>query len=245
MSKAKHSAAAASGATPRRPHVNEGGLPAEIESLRTRVEVRPESLSGTAASLAPDTYDAFGLDNDFRLEDFVRSFRVQIQHVERKGHTVTDPVTGKSIVSDSDRIVFDMIGIEAPLANALRRILLAEVPTMAIERVVLFQNTSIIQDEVLAHRLGLIPICADPRQFQFVRESARDPSERRRSRNPKAQDDKSITISQHPAGQPNELNTLVFVLDVKCTRKLDKNGRPAGDDKADADKVCSHSLPRW
>ncbi len=51
-----------------------------------------------------------------------------------------------------------LVGAEAPLANALRRILLSEVPTMAIERVLLYQNTSILQDEVLAHRLGLIPI---------------------------------------------------------------------------------------
>jgi len=223
-------------ASARRPHVSEGGLPADLEALRTRVNVNPESLSGTNSHLAPDTYDAFGLENDFRLADFRKNFRVQVQHVERKGATAVDPITGKSIVSDSDRIVFDMIGIEAPLANALRRILLAEVPTMAIERVVLFQNTSIIQDEVLAHRLGLIPICVDPRLFQFVRESARDPEQRRRARNPKANDDKSITVTQHPAGQPNELNTLVFVLDVKCTRKTDKNGRPVGDDKADVDK---------
>jgi DNA-directed RNA polymerase I and III subunit RPAC1 len=36
---------------------------------------------------------------------------------------------------------------------------------MAIEKVILYQNTSIIQDEVLAHRLGLIPLKADHRLF--------------------------------------------------------------------------------
>ena len=36
---------------------------------------------------------------------------------------------------------------------------------MAIEKVNLYQNTSIIPDEVLAHRLGLIPINIDPRLF--------------------------------------------------------------------------------
>jgi len=36
---------------------------------------------------------------------------------------------------DDEEIVFDLIGVDAPLANALRRILIAEVPTMAIETV--------------------------------------------------------------------------------------------------------------
>jgi len=60
---------------------------------------------------------------------------------------------------------FDLIGVDASIANAFRRILIAEVPTMAIETVFVFNNTSVIQDEVLAHRLGLIPIKADPERF--------------------------------------------------------------------------------
>ena len=43
--------------------------------------------------------------------------------------------------------------------------MLLKIPTMAIEKVYLYQNTSLIPDEVLAHRLGLIPIKADPRKF--------------------------------------------------------------------------------
>lgn len=39
---------------------------------------------------------------------------------------------------------------------------------MAIEKVYILNNTSIIQDEVLAHRLGLIPINADPRKFKTL-----------------------------------------------------------------------------
>lgn len=38
---------------------------------------------------------------------------------------------------------------------------------MAIERVYIANNTSIVQDEVLSHRLGLIPIKADPRLFEY------------------------------------------------------------------------------
>ncbi len=52
---------------------------------------------------------------------------------------------------------FSLIGIDASVANAFRRIMIAEVPTVAIEYVFVNNNTSIIQDEVLAQRLGLVP----------------------------------------------------------------------------------------
>ncbi len=44
------------------------------------------------------------------------------------------------------------------MANALRRILISEVPTLAIEFVEFHENTTVLQDEYIAHRLGLIPL---------------------------------------------------------------------------------------
>jgi DNA-directed RNA polymerase I and III subunit RPAC1 len=38
---------------------------------------------------------------------------------------------------------------------------------MAIEKVYIFNNTGVMQDEVLSHRIGLLPIKADPRLFEF------------------------------------------------------------------------------
>lgn len=49
-------------------------------------------------------------------------------------------------------------GADVPLMNALRRISLSEVPCLAIDEVVIIENSSILQDEIIAHRLGLIPI---------------------------------------------------------------------------------------
>jgi DNA-directed RNA polymerase subunit D len=50
---------------------------------------------------------------------------------------------------------------DVPLMNALRRLALAEVPCMAIEEVVMIENSSILQDEIIAHRLGLTPLRTD------------------------------------------------------------------------------------
>lgn len=69
---------------------------------------------------------------------------------------------------DEETIEFDLVGTDAAIANALRRILLAEVPTVAIETVWIATNTSIIQDEVLAHRIGLIPLKIDPTKLEDV-----------------------------------------------------------------------------
>lgn len=44
----------------------------------------------------------------------------------------------KIVHEEDDELVMDIKGIEAPLANALRRAMISEVPTMAIEDVDLY-----------------------------------------------------------------------------------------------------------
>ncbi|CBK21101.2 uncharacterized protein [Blastocystis hominis] len=74
-----------------------------------------------------------------------------------------------NILSQSDeQVVFELVGVDASIANALRRVLIAEVPTMAISTVFMNNNTSVMQDEVLCHRLGLIPIKADANDFDYI-----------------------------------------------------------------------------
>ncbi|VDM31161.1 unnamed protein product [Hydatigera taeniaeformis] len=66
-----------------------------------------------------------------------------------------------------ETIEFDLINIDCTFANAIRRILIAEVPSFAIDRVFLYQNTSVIADETFSHRLGLVPLNVDPDKMGF------------------------------------------------------------------------------
>ncbi|PKG32970.1 DNA-directed RNA polymerase subunit D [Methanoregula sp.] len=56
---------------------------------------------------------------------------------------------------------FTLSGASPAFANAFRRAMIGEVPTLAIEDVRIYDNTSALFDEMLAHRLGLIPLKTD------------------------------------------------------------------------------------
>jgi DNA-directed RNA polymerase subunit D len=65
---------------------------------------------------------------------------------------------------------FSVEGISPGFANALRRIMMTEVPTMAIEWVDFKKNDSALPDEILANRLGQIPLTFDRRAYDLPSE---------------------------------------------------------------------------
>uniref|UniRef100_A0A8C5C713 DNA-directed RNA polymerases I and III subunit RPAC1 n=1 Tax=Gadus morhua TaxID=8049 RepID=A0A8C5C713_GADMO len=144
-----------------------------VEEIRTRVILQEFGVKNVHTTDYPGNYP--GYDDAWNMADFKKNFRIDI------------------VDMDENTMEFDMVGIDASIANAFRRILLAEVPTMAVEKVFIYNNTSIVQDEILAHRLGLVPIKADPRLFEYRNEG---------------EDDE----------EGSEIDTIKLQLKVKCSR---------------------------
>ena len=71
------------------------------------------------------------------------------------------PMEVKLLSLEGDTIHFLVKGCDTAFANALRRTMIAEVPTMAIDDLFIFDNSSVLPDEVIAHRVGLIPLKTD------------------------------------------------------------------------------------
>lgn len=67
----------------------------------------------------------------------------------------------------SDVLTFVLDGATPAFANALRRIMMSEVPSLAIEWVDFHENSSVMFDEIIAHRLGMIPLKFDPSKFNL------------------------------------------------------------------------------
>ena len=71
------------------------------------------------------------------------------------------------IEADASHVRLRLRGIDRSYANAVRRIAISQVPTMAIDDVVILENSSVMFDELLSHRLGLVPLKTDLDRFNL------------------------------------------------------------------------------
>ena len=71
------------------------------------------------------------------------------------------------IREDKNHMIMRVDNVDCSTLNSLRRVALADLPSIAISKVKRFQNVSAIYDEVLTARLGLMPMRVDPYAFDF------------------------------------------------------------------------------
>lgn len=181
--------------------------PLTDEQLQQRrlIHINPETVTDVSATDIPGHYGP-GQDDTWDVNRFAEKLKVNFHH--NKPHDAA----------------FSLIGLDASVANAFRRILLAEIPTLAIEDVFIFDNTSIIQDEVLAHRLGLIPLTGGKQGLEKLRWYKKPPpKDDFAAQAVYDQDD----LDQDPTSStPNDHNTVVITLNVECRwATADPDGR--------------------
>ncbi|KAJ3528338.1 hypothetical protein NM688_g8012 [Phlebia brevispora] len=57
-----------------------------------------------------------------------------------------------------DRVNFVLENVDMAVANSFRRVMMADVATVAIDLVEIQTNTTVLPDEFIAHRLGMVPL---------------------------------------------------------------------------------------
>ncbi|CAH0016243.1 unnamed protein product [Clonostachys rhizophaga] len=186
----------------------------ELERRNT-VNINKETVTNTVSTDFPGHFP--GEDHAFSIDRFQSGFDITFHQ------------------NDQFHASFSLVGIDASLANAFRRILIAEIPTLAIENVFITNNTSVIQDEVLAHRLGLIP-------FKGGREGLRS-FLRFHKKGEDAQDydtvqlDLNVTCTVNTDAAPNETDPLkayhnahVYAKDITFTPQGRQDQYFSGED---------------
>ncbi|KAB8077187.1 DNA-directed RNA polymerases I and III 40 kDa polypeptide [Aspergillus leporis] len=167
-------------------------VPSQAELDRRRIiDINAETVSNIPSTDFPGHWP--GESHEWSLDKFKNDFKVEFHRNERFESS------------------FSLIGLDASIANAFRRILMAEVPTVAIEYVFVHNNTSVIQDEVLAQRLGLIPLKGSTEGINWMRWFKK----------PTEDDPES-------GSNPADFNTIVLRLDIECTKN--PNADPEEDD---------------
>ena len=73
----------------------------------------------------------------------------------------------KILRNQGNKLDFAIKGVDVAFVNTLRRAIISEVPVLAIEEVNFLKNTSALYDEILAHRLGLIPLKTDLKSYKL------------------------------------------------------------------------------
>jgi DNA-directed RNA polymerase subunit D len=82
--------------------------------------------------------------------------------------SVSDPEYEVEFIDRTEREArFLVRGITPAFANGIRRAMVADVPTLSVDSVRVIENSSVMFDEQIGHRLGMVPLSAPPDEFEI------------------------------------------------------------------------------
>lgn len=71
---------------------------------------------------------------------------------------------------DDKKAKFSMTGVSYTAANTVRRAIMTYVPSMAVTKATLYENTSPLYEEMIAQRIGLVPFVTDLETYSLPAE---------------------------------------------------------------------------
>ncbi|KAL9124435.1 MAG: hypothetical protein Q9217_006234 [Psora testacea] len=170
-------------------------IPPEEERRRKIVGINADTVTNVTSTDFPGHYP--GEDHSWSLDKFSHTFQIQFH---------------QNLLYNAS---FSLINLDASLANAFRRILIAEIPTLAIENVYIRANDSIIADEVLSHRLGQIPLTGPLSGLKWLEYIPR--------RSQALGEDSGKAMEEEREAKDND--TIVLKLQVRCDWKEGMRGK--------------------
>ncbi|ESL09654.1 DNA-directed RNA polymerase, alpha subunit [Trypanosoma rangeli SC58] len=106
-----------------------------------------------------------------KVEEPSRNFSANEEEAdENSSVSMTESTHNNSTTRRVETMTFDVERISPPIANMFRRLMLTEVPVLAFDRILVEENDSVVPDELLAHRIGLVPVAGPVLKMQFVTE---------------------------------------------------------------------------
>src|SRR3989344_7061043 len=72
----------------------------------------------------------------------------------------------KKISESGNSVQLLVKGVDAAFMNGVRRTIMNAVPTFAVENVRVYENSSVMFDEMLAHRLAMLPLKTDLKHYK-------------------------------------------------------------------------------
>jgi len=73
----------------------------------------------------------------------------------------------KVLEETENKLVFVVEDVSIEIVNSIRRIIISEIPVMAVDEVIVLKNDSPLYDEIISHRLGMIPLTTDLETYKL------------------------------------------------------------------------------